>query len=114
SEEIVYTGKMLQMYLGITPKQFKAKSDKIKLLYNLDISKYREIPEDSSSNFQFNKYEFELLTILFKAIDAFPFKITEQKFNDVGIRIKGRDQNPSEYWQYINDNVQYIDDIQDD
>lgn len=34
SEEMtVYTGKMLQMYLGITPKQFKTKSDKLKLLF---------------------------------------------------------------------------------
>lgn len=125
----VYNSKDIMQALSITKDQFRNKSKRIKIVYGLDISKYRKSKEELSkeelleknlakkvfsSNFTFNENEFEILKILFKNIDYFPIKITEQKFYDEDIRQKARDEKPQAFVSYITEMANAVDKIKND
>lgn len=108
-----YSAKNIRDTLGISPKTFKQMSEKLKILYDIDLSRYREDPDGNSSNFKLNLYEVELLTILFKAVNEFPFKVTEQNFYDEQARQKAKYNTPESFLKFIASVAENIDAIED-
>src|SRR5699024_10836089 len=93
----VYSAKDLRDRLKISPKMFKQRADKLKILYKIDLSKYRDLKSGNSSNYKFNLYELELLIILFKAVNTFPIKITDQNFSDGYALQKAKTETPESF-----------------
>jgi len=109
----VYSAKDLRDRLKISPKMFKQRADKLKILYKIDLSKYRDLKSGNSSNYKFNLYELELLIILFKAVNTFPIKITDQNFSDGYTLQKAKTETPESFLKFMISITESIDAIED-